>query len=147
MISNVEFDKNSIIYKADKNYIFQRGFYENEVYEKAPKFTNFLVNLQYLVLTIFALFNELLRNLGLLKTFYPQERSEQKVCFLMGKNFCFLAKIFQDFVKLYNKSETIFVNNCYRPVCDIIGRPIAGVPATKMAIKDRISNDYNWTFE
>uniref|UniRef100_A0AC34RM66 Uncharacterized protein n=1 Tax=Panagrolaimus sp. JU765 TaxID=591449 RepID=A0AC34RM66_9BILA len=130
IVTNSENDKSSIIYKADKNYVFQRGFYENEVYEKATKFTNFLVNLQYLILTISALFNELLRNFGLLKTFYPQERPEQK-----------------DFTKLYAKRETIFVNNCYRPVCDIIGRPIAGVPGTKMTLKDRVSKDYNWTFE
>lgn len=79
-MTNLEL-QNHIVYKADDNYVFKRGHYSTEPYEEASFFTELTVKLQFYVLVLFAIISALLRNIGILKTFYPLERPEQSVSF------------------------------------------------------------------
>jgi len=51
------------------------------------------------------------------------------------------------YVPLYRRLEKFYVYYGYRRVRDCIGRPICSVPGDTVTFKDRISRDFNWTFE
>ena len=78
--TNLEIESH-IVYKADDNYVFKRGHYSTEPYEEASFLTELAVQFQFYVLVLFAIISAVLRNLGILKTFYPLERPEQSVSF------------------------------------------------------------------
>ena len=43
--------------------------------------------------------------------------------------------------------ERFYTRNMYRRVRDCWNRPIASVPGAHVDVVDRVSDDYNWTFE
>ncbi|KAE9553647.1 hypothetical protein FO519_003148 [Halicephalobus sp. NKZ332] len=128
-ISNLELQKH-VVYKADDNYVFKRGHYSTKSYEEASFFVELVVKFQFYVLVFFAILSAVLRKIGILKTFYPLERSEQA-----------------HFTELKNTMETIYINKIYRTASSVVNRPVAGVPGVIMRLKDRVSHDYGWTYQ
>lgn len=53
----------------------------------------------------------------------------------------------QDFAPLGNHFDALFANNIYRMISDVLNRPIVGVPGAVVTIKERISEDYGWTYK
>lgn len=53
----------------------------------------------------------------------------------------------QDFVPLYQDFENFYTRNLYMRIRDNWNRPVCSVPGPKMDLVDRVSHDYNWTFE
>ena len=53
----------------------------------------------------------------------------------------------QDFVPLYQDFENFYTRNLYMRIRDNWNRPICSVPGAKMDVVERVSHDYNWTFE
>ncbi|KJH50132.1 hypothetical protein DICVIV_03695 [Dictyocaulus viviparus] len=91
--------------------------------------TKIAVYFSWIVLLLFAYLRETLRLLGLENNKFGKERPEQ-----------------QDFVPLYSDFESVYSRNCYNRVRDVFERPIASAPSSTVDLLDRISNDYNWTF-
>lgn len=54
---------------------------------------------------------------------------------------------FQGYVPLYDNFEKFYLRYVYRRVRDCWNIPICSVPGAETTIKDRITNDYGWTFE
>ncbi|MEQ2195781.1 Serine palmitoyltransferase 2 [Xenoophorus captivus] len=52
-----------------------------------------------------------------------------------------------DFVPLYQHFENFYTRNLYMRIRDSWNRPICSVPGAKMDLMERVSHDYNWTFE
>lgn len=55
--------------------------------------------------------------------------------------------LLQDFVPLYQDFENFYTRNLYMRIRDNWNRPICSVPGAKMDVMERVSHDYNWTFE
>lgn len=55
--------------------------------------------------------------------------------------------LLQDFVPLYQDFENFYTRNLYMRIRDNWNRPICSVPGAKMDVVERVSHDYNWTFE
>jgi hypothetical protein len=53
----------------------------------------------------------------------------------------------QDFVPLYQDFENFYTRNLYMRIRDSWNRPICSVPGAKVELVERVSPDYNWTFE
>lgn len=78
--SRKNLDKSDIERKSE-NEEYVRGEYSASTGE--PSFTtDLMVKIQYSIMVLAAIFNEILRNLKILKTYYPQERREQSVMFI-----------------------------------------------------------------
>lgn len=58
-----------------------------------------------------------------------------------------LLLLLQDFVPLYQDFENFYTRNLYMRIRDNWNRPICSVPGAKMDVVERVSHDYNWTFE
>uniref|UniRef100_A0A0K0FDT8 Serine palmitoyltransferase 3 (projected from Caenorhabditis elegans ortholog sptl-3) n=1 Tax=Strongyloides venezuelensis TaxID=75913 RepID=A0A0K0FDT8_STRVS len=97
---------------------------------EAPFFTNIMVYFHYFIMVTFALFSSWLRSYKIFKIKYPQELESQK-----------------DFPSLDNKFETLFINSIYRMATDVVNRPISSVPSTKLTVKERVTNDYGWSYQ
>jgi len=59
----------------------------------------------------------------------------------------FLLLCSQDFVPLYQDFENFYTRNLYMRIRDNWNRPICSVPGAKMDLVERVTPDYNWTFE
>lgn len=51
------------------------------------------------------------------------------------------------YVPLYNSFESFYLRYVYRRIKDCWNRPICSVPCDTLVLKDRVTNDYGWTFE
>lgn len=51
------------------------------------------------------------------------------------------------YVPLYDSFERFYLRYVYRRVKDCWNRPICSVPADTVVLKDRVTNDYGWTFQ
>ena len=75
--SRKKLNKNKSIVKNEHEE-YTRGEYYSTTGDPSF-FTEFMVTIQYSVMVLAAIFNEILRNLKILKTYYPQEREQQSV--------------------------------------------------------------------
>uniref|UniRef100_A0A1A8FKA8 serine C-palmitoyltransferase n=1 Tax=Nothobranchius korthausae TaxID=1143690 RepID=A0A1A8FKA8_9TELE len=109
------------------------GFYNRpflESYEETPMLVAVLTYMGYGVLTVFGYLRDFLRHWKIEKCHIAREREEQK-----------------DFVPLYQDFENFYTRNLYVRIRDNWNRPICSVPGAKMDLMERVSHDYNWTFE
>ncbi|KAJ8290281.1 hypothetical protein GJAV_G00010880 [Gymnothorax javanicus] len=108
--------------------LYRRPFVES--FEETPMVLAVLTYLSYGILTIFGYFRDFLREWKIEKCHIASEREEQK-----------------DFVPLYQDFENFYTRNVYMRIRDSWNRPICSVPGAKMDLVERVSHDYNWTFE
>lgn len=52
----------------------------------------------------------------------------------------------QGYAPLYNPFEQFFSRYVYRRVRHCFNRPICSAPGAEVLLKERTTNDYNWTF-
>ncbi|XP_061119107.1 serine palmitoyltransferase 2-like [Conger conger] len=102
----------------------------NESFEETPMLVAVLTYMGYGILTIFGYLRDFLRQWKIEKCHIAREREEQK-----------------DFVPLYQDFENFYTRNLYMRIRDSWNRPICSVPGAKMDLVERVSHDYNWTFE
>ncbi|XP_035263156.1 serine palmitoyltransferase 2 [Anguilla anguilla] len=108
--------------------LYNRPF--NESFEETPMLVAVLTYMGYGILTIFGYLRDFLREWKIEKCHIAREREEQK-----------------DFVPLYQDFENFYTRNLYMRIRDSWNRPICSVPGAKMDLVERVSHDYNWTFE
>ncbi|XP_008280215.1 serine palmitoyltransferase 2b [Stegastes partitus] len=102
----------------------------SESFEETPLLVAVLTYMGYGILTIFGYLRDFLRHWNIEKCHVARERDEQK-----------------DFVPLYQDFENFYTRNLYMRIRDNWNRPICSVPGAKMDLVERVSHDYNWTFE
>ncbi|XP_035242106.1 serine palmitoyltransferase 2-like [Anguilla anguilla] len=119
--------------EKDHNIDCNGGLYKrpfNESFEETPMLVAVFTYMGYGILTIFGYFRDFLREWKIEKCNIASERDEQK-----------------DFVPLYQDFENFYNRNVYLRIRDSFNRPVCSVPGAKMDLVERVSNDYNWTFE
>uniref|UniRef100_A0A672ZNM6 serine C-palmitoyltransferase n=1 Tax=Sphaeramia orbicularis TaxID=375764 RepID=A0A672ZNM6_9TELE len=108
--------------------LYKKPFVES--FEETPLLVAVLTYMGYGILTIFGYLRDFLRQWNIEKCHVAREREEQK-----------------DFVPLYQDFENFYTRNLYMRIRDNWNRPICSVPGAKMDLVERVSHDYNWTFE
>uniref|UniRef100_A0A674NGK5 serine C-palmitoyltransferase n=1 Tax=Takifugu rubripes TaxID=31033 RepID=A0A674NGK5_TAKRU len=108
--------------------LYRRPFVES--YEETPMLVAVLTYVGYGILTIFGYLRDFLRHWKIERCHIAREREEQK-----------------DFVPLYQDFENFYTRNLYMRIRDNWNRPVCSVPGPRMDLKQRVSHDYNWTFE
>ncbi|KAG5265348.1 hypothetical protein AALO_G00241320 [Alosa alosa] len=115
-------------HRASNGGLYSRPFLES--FEETPMLVAVLTYMGYGILTIFGYLRDFLRDWKIEKCHIAREREEQK-----------------DFVPLYQDFENFYTRNLYMRIRDSWNRPICSVPGAKVDLIERISQDYNWTFE
>lgn len=100
----------------------------NESFEEAPLWAAITTYFGYLVLNIFGWFRDFNRYMGF----------EEKKGALDNNP--------SDFVPLFSEYECFYTRNLYTRIRDCFNRPICSVPGAFIKIVERLSDDYNWTF-
>uniref|UniRef100_A0A8C6PYW7 Serine palmitoyltransferase long chain base subunit 2 n=1 Tax=Nothobranchius furzeri TaxID=105023 RepID=A0A8C6PYW7_NOTFU len=118
----------SVVTSSNHGGFYNRPFLES--YEETPMLVAVLTYMGYGVLTVFGYLRDFLRHWKIEKCHIAREREEQK-----------------DFVPLYQDFENFYTRNLYMRIRDNWNRPICSVPGAKMDLMERVSHDYNWTFE
>ncbi|XP_019746552.1 serine palmitoyltransferase 2b [Hippocampus comes] len=113
---------------AHNSSLYKRPFVES--FEQTPLLVAVLTYVGYGILTIFGYLRDFLRHWNIGKCTMAREREEQK-----------------DFVPLYQDFENFYTRNLYMRIRDNWNRPICSVPGAKMNLVERVSPDYNWTFQ
>ncbi|KAL4656286.1 serine palmitoyltransferase 2-like [Arapaima gigas] len=108
--------------------LYRRPFKES--FEETPMLVAVFTYLGYGILTIFGYLRDFLREWKIEKCHIAREREEQK-----------------DFVPLYQDFENFYTRNLYMRIRDSWNRPICSVPGAKVDIVERVSHNYNWTFD
>uniref|UniRef100_A0AAY3ZZD1 serine C-palmitoyltransferase n=1 Tax=Denticeps clupeoides TaxID=299321 RepID=A0AAY3ZZD1_9TELE len=108
--------------------LYSRPFHES--FEETPMLVAVLTYMGYGILTIFGYLRDFLRAWKIERCHIAREREEQK-----------------DFVPLYQDFENFYTRNLYMRIRDSWNRPICSVPGAKLDLAERVSHDYNWTFE
>ncbi|XP_036006772.1 serine palmitoyltransferase 2 isoform X2 [Fundulus heteroclitus] len=101
-----------------------------ESFEETPMLVAVLTYVGYGILTVFGYLRDFLRHWKIERCHIAREKEEQK-----------------DFVPLYQDFENFYTRNLYMRIRDNWNRPICSVPGAKMDLMERVSHDYNWTFE
>uniref|UniRef100_A0A4W5NMJ0 Serine palmitoyltransferase, long chain base subunit 2a n=1 Tax=Hucho hucho TaxID=62062 RepID=A0A4W5NMJ0_9TELE len=101
-----------------------------ESFEETPMLVAVLTYMGYGILTIFGYLRDFLRDWKIERCHIAREREEQR-----------------DFVPLYQDFENFYTRNLYMRIRDSWNRPICSVPGAKVDLLERVSPDYNWTFE
>ncbi|XP_063039746.1 serine palmitoyltransferase 2 [Engraulis encrasicolus] len=113
---------------ASNGGLYSRPFLES--FEQTPMLVAVLTYMGYGILTIFGYLRDFLRDWKIEKCHIAREREQQK-----------------DFVPLYQDFENFYTRNLYMRIRDSWNRPICSVPGAKFDLVERVSPDYNWTFE
>uniref|UniRef100_A0A4W4GV00 serine C-palmitoyltransferase n=1 Tax=Electrophorus electricus TaxID=8005 RepID=A0A4W4GV00_ELEEL len=108
--------------------LYNKPFVES--FEETPLLVAVLTYMGYGILTLFGYLRDFLRHWKIEKCRVASERDEQK-----------------DFVPLYQDFENFYTRNLYMRIRDNWNRPICSVPGAKMDVVERVTHDYNWTFE
>ncbi|TRY86585.1 hypothetical protein DNTS_018580 [Danionella cerebrum] len=108
--------------------LYNKPFVES--FEETPLLVAVLTYVGYGILTIFGYLRDFLRGWKFEKCHLAREREEQK-----------------GFVPLYQDFENFYTRNLYMRIRDNWNRPICSVPGAKVDLVERLSPDYNWTFE
>ncbi|KAM4723925.1 serine palmitoyltransferase 2-like [Anableps anableps] len=108
--------------------LYSRPFLES--FEETPMLVAVLTYMGYGILTVFGYLRDFLRHWRIERCHIAREKEEQK-----------------DFVPLYQDFENFYTRNLYMRIRDNWNRPICSVPGARMDLMDRVSHDYNWTFE
>ncbi|OQR66556.1 serine palmitoyltransferase 2-like [Tropilaelaps mercedesae] len=82
----------------------------------------------YLVLYIFGKMRDLLRRLGIEKVISQIEKHRD------------------GYPPLHRSFDAFFTRNIYRPIRDCWNLPLLSVPGATITLRDRTSDNYNWTF-
>ncbi|XP_076874265.1 serine palmitoyltransferase 2b isoform X2 [Brachyhypopomus gauderio] len=101
-----------------------------ESFEETPLLVAVLTYMGYGILTLFGYLRDFLRHWKIEKCRVASEREKHK-----------------DFVPLYQDFENFYTRNLYMRIRDNWNRPICSVPGAKMDVVERVTHDYNWTFE
>lgn len=100
-----------------------------DLFEEPPWHISLSCYLSYAVLNAFGHLRDFLRYTGLEKNKTAVERDRE------------------GYAPLYKNYESFYTRNIYRRIRDVWNRPIASVPGVHIDLLDRVSHDYNWTFE
>ncbi|KAM9466092.1 serine palmitoyltransferase 2 [Clarias gariepinus] len=116
------------VYPSECNgSLYSKPFIES--FEETPMMVAVLTYMSYGILTIFGYLRDFLRQWKIEKCHIARDKEEQR-----------------DFVPLYQDFENFYTRNLYMRIRDNWNRPICSVPADKMDLVERVSHDYNWTF-
>ncbi|XP_054723369.1 serine palmitoyltransferase 2-like [Uloborus diversus] len=100
-----------------------------EEYEASSFLIKVTVYFSYFVLLVFGHLRDFLRRLGLEKNCIVRERNRE------------------GYVPLYQSFESFFTRNIYRRLCHVINNTICSTPGATVVVKERVSHDFNYTFE
>ncbi|XP_066603771.1 serine palmitoyltransferase 2 [Prorops nasuta] len=95
-----------------------------ESFEKVPFITAALTHLGFYILMILGFINQLF--------FTPKVATERHR---------------EGYAPLYESFDRFYLRYVYRRIRDCWNRPICSVPGARVTLKDRITNDYGWTFQ
>lgn len=101
----------------------EQEHYQKTSFEDVPLHTACLTYLGFYLLMILGYINQLL--------FVPKVASE---------------KCREGYVTLYDAFESFYSRYVYRRVRDCWNRPICSVPGDELVLKDRVTDDYGWSF-
>ncbi|XP_011630957.1 serine palmitoyltransferase 2 [Pogonomyrmex barbatus] len=102
----------------------QRASQSKESFEKVSFITAALTHLGFYILMFLGFINQLF--------FFPKIATEKNR---------------EGYAPLYDNFEKFYLNYVYRRVRDCWNKPICSVPGATVTLKDRITNDYGWTFQ
>ncbi|XP_026843371.1 serine palmitoyltransferase 2 [Drosophila persimilis] len=98
--------------------------YQKTSFEEVPMHTACLTYLGFYLLMILGYINQLL--------FVPKVATEK------GR---------EGYVALYDAFESFYSRYVYRRIKDCWNRPICSVPGDELTLKDRVTDDYGWSFK
>ncbi|KAG8186301.1 hypothetical protein JTE90_007326 [Oedothorax gibbosus] len=99
-----------------------------EEFEDTPFFIVLCIYVSNAILTVFGYLRDFLRKSGLEKNFMACDNRE-------------------GYVSLYRSFESFYTRNIYMRIRDCYNMPICSVPGARMMMQERVSHDYNCTFE
>ncbi|XP_042900943.1 serine palmitoyltransferase 2 [Parasteatoda tepidariorum] len=100
-----------------------------EEFEETPFIIVLYIYLCYAVLTVFGYLRDLLRSIGLERNFMAKEVNRE------------------GYVSLYQSFESFYTRNVYMRIRDCLNMPICSVPGALTKMKERVTHDYNLTFQ
>ncbi|ALC38269.1 lace [Drosophila busckii] len=109
--------------QADGILSAEQEHYQKTSFEEVPLHTACLTYLGFYLLMILGYINQLL--------FVPKVATEKKR---------------EGYVTLYDAFESFYSRYVYRRVRDCWNRPICSVPGAELVLKDRVTDDYGWSF-
>lgn len=127
------FNYNITTNKASNNKInFNNNDQKNQSNKKnieAPLRTIFLTYFSYFILFVFGCLRDFLRKIGIETKKNAKDNNPQ------------------EFPRLYSEYESFYMRNMYLRARDCFNRPICSVPGATLSLIERVSKDFNWTFQ
>lgn len=111
----------------DTKYLHTGHFPEDD-FEPSPWLMYLASHFSYFVLYVFGTLRDILRRLGLEKVHSQIEEHRQ------------------GYPALYKSFDAFYTRNIYRPIRDCWNLPLLSVPGATITLRDRTSDNYNWTF-
>ncbi|EPB75382.1 hypothetical protein ANCCEY_05541 [Ancylostoma ceylanicum] len=108
---------------------WERGAWQEELaMEDPPWHIALMVKFSCVVMFLAGMFADWLRMRGFIKVKVATDDPRHK-----------------GFAPLDDHLEAVYINHIYRKSSDVVNRPICGVPASVMRLKDRYTDDNGWT--